>query len=81
MSLFGDGIPTYYFQLVIGIYVVQIIYLLTVMANGIQNGEDKLAEQYSLGVNVKRSTLLYVGIALVVMILFNTIANQIIGNT
>jgi hypothetical protein len=79
-SMFGDGLPTYYFQLVVGMYVVQIIYLLTVMANGIQNGEDKLAEEYQLGVNLKRSTIMYCCIALTVIILFNTIANQIIGN-
>ena len=78
-GLFGDGIPTYYFQLVVGIYVVQIIYLLVVMRNGIQNGEDKLAEQDAIGRNVKRSTIMYCGIALTVMIIFNVIANQIVG--
>ena len=36
MSLFGDSIPTYYFQIVVGIYVVQIIYILTVLSNGIE---------------------------------------------
>lgn len=79
-SMFGDGIPTYYFQLVVGIYVVQIIYILTVMSNGISNGEDRLAEQDALGKNVKRSTLLFCGIALTVMIIFNLIANAIVGN-
>ena len=79
-GLFGDGIPTYYFQLVVGIYVVQIIYLLTLMSNGIQNGEDKLGERYALGQNIKRSTLLYCGIALTVIVIFNAIANKIIQN-
>ena len=29
------GLPTYYFQLVVGIYVVQIVYILTILSNGI----------------------------------------------
>ncbi|MBW2993380.1 hypothetical protein KY317_02305 [Candidatus Woesearchaeota archaeon] len=77
----GDGIPTFYFQIIVGIYVVQIIYLLTVLSNGIENGSDKLAERYSLGKNLIRSTLLYVFVAFVVMVLFNIIASQIMMAT
>jgi len=77
-SLFGDGIPTYYFQLVVGTYVVQIIIVLTIMANGIQNGEDKLGEQSAISKNTRRSTMLYCAIALTVMLIFNTIANMIV---
>ena len=80
-SLFGDGIPTYYFQLVVGIYVFQIVYVLTILANGIENGEEKLQEKYSLGRNLIRSTLLYVVLALIVMLVFNLIASQIITIT
>ena len=77
----GDGIPTFYFQIIVGIYVVQIVYLLTVLSNGIENGSDKLAEKYSLGKNLIRSTLLYVFIAFVIMLLFNLIASQIMAAT
>ncbi len=77
----GDGIPTFYFQIIVGIYVVQIVYLLTVLSNGIENGSDKLAERYALGKNLIRSTLLYVFIAFVIMILFNMIAAQIMTAT
>ena len=81
LGSFGDGIPTFHFQIIVGIYVVQIIYLLTVLSNGIENGSDKLAERYSLGKNLVRSTLLYVFVALVVMVLFNIIASQIMMTT
>jgi len=77
-TLFGDGIPTYFFQLSVGIYVVEILVILTIMANGIQNGADTLGEQDAIGRNVKRSTILYCAIALIVMLIFNTIANQIV---
>jgi hypothetical protein len=76
-GFFGQGVPTYYFQIVVGIYVVQITYILTIMANGIENGSDKLNERYLLGQNLIRSTLLYTIIAGTIMILFNIIANRI----
>lgn len=79
MELFGDAIPSYYFQLVVGIYVVQIIIILTILTNIIQNGTDKLNEEYMLGKNMRRSTLLYCAIALVVMLVFNLIASRVVG--
>ncbi|MBR9692141.1 hypothetical protein GOV06_05140 [Candidatus Woesearchaeota archaeon] len=81
VSMFGDGIPTYYFQLIVGLYVVQIAYILTIISNGIENGSDKLAERYALGNNLTRSIALYAIITLSVMLLFNIIAGQIMQVT
>lgn len=80
-SLFGDSIPTYYFQIVVGIYVVQIITILTIIANSIENGADKLGERYAIGQNVLKSTLLYSLIASIVMVIFNAIAVKIMTAT
>ena len=79
--LFGDGIPTYYFQIVIGIYVVQIVYILTIFVNGIENGSDKLNERYELGKNLINGTLLYCFISLAVMLIFNMVASQILTSS
>ena len=78
-QLFGDGMPTFYFQIIVGFYVVQIVYILTILVNGIENGVDKLAENYEKGVNVTRSTMMYCALSLIVMILFNMIAGNIVG--
>jgi len=78
-DLFKQGIPTYFFQIVVGLYVIQIVYVLSVMANGIENGSDKLNEQYMLGKNMKGSTILYVAIATIVTIMFNIVALNILG--
>jgi len=78
-NLFGEGIPTYYFQAVVGIYVFQIVFILTVLSSGIENGADKLQERYLLGQNLIRSVLLYVFIAGLVMLIFNIIASRIVG--
>ena len=81
IGLFGDGIATYYFQIIIGIYVVQITYILTVLVNGIENGSDNLREKYQLGINLVRSTILYCIIAGAVIIAFNVIAANILVDT
>jgi hypothetical protein len=77
VTLFGDGVPTYYFQTIVGIYIVEMVYILTVMVNGIENGADKLSERYQLGQNLIKSTLIYAVIALTVIVLFNAIAASI----
>ncbi|MBI4017293.1 MAG: hypothetical protein HY363_06400 [Candidatus Aenigmarchaeota archaeon] len=78
VELFGDSIPTYYFQLVIGTYVFQLVYLLTIMANGIENGADKLNERYNLGKNTIRTTLVYIALSLTVMLFFNAFASKVV---
>jgi hypothetical protein len=81
IELFGDGMPTYFFQIVVGIYVVQVVYILTILANGIENGSDKLSERYMIGKNLIRSTLLYVVLSGIVMLIFNLVAVQILDVT
>jgi len=77
-QMFSDGIPTYFFQIVVGVYVVQIVYILSVLANGVENGSDKLSEDYVVGKNMRNSTLLYVMIAGIVMVIFNLVASAIL---
>ena len=78
LNMFGDGIPVYYFQIVVGVYVFELVYILSILSNGIENGADKLNENYSLGNNLIRSTILYCFISLAVILLFNIIASQIL---
>lgn len=80
-NLFGDGIPTYQFQAVVGIYVFQIIFILTVLSNGIENGRDELQEKYLLGKNLITSTVLYCFMAGLIMLIFNIIAARIVEVT
>jgi len=76
---FGSGISAYYFQIIVGIYVVQITWILTILSNGVENGSDSLAEQYSMGKNLTNSTILYVIISLIIMLIFNMIAAQVLA--
>jgi len=79
IELFGEkAVPTFYMQIVVGIYVIQITYLLTVMLNTIQNGYDPLGEKAMLGKNIFKSGVLYSTVALIVILLFNIIAASVI---
>lgn len=73
-----DPIPTYFFQIIVGIYVVQIVYILTVLSNGIENGADKLMEDYLFGQNLVKSTILYSILVVIVMLIFNILAGTIL---
>lgn len=67
-------ISPFFLQLVVGVYVVEMIIVLTILANGIENGVDKLNEEYSLGKNLYRGTVLYVLVAAITIFAFNLLA-------
>jgi hypothetical protein len=75
----GIGLPTFVFQAIVGIYVVQITWILAYLVNGIENGRDKLNEEYEQGRGLRMATILYVGISFVVTLLFNFIAGTIMS--
>lgn len=77
-DFFGLGIPIFYFQMIVGIYVVQIIYIMTMIVNGIKNGADPLNERHMLGQNLITSTSLYIIISLIVMLIFNIVAGMVL---
>lgn len=79
LNIFGIGLPTYHFQILVGIYVIQITYILTILSQGIENGPDKAGERYNLGKNLINSTLLYCLICAVVIILFSAFSNVILA--
>ncbi len=77
LAMFGTGIPTYYFQIVVGLYVVMLAYILTIIGNGIENGPDKIGEEYALGQNMTRATLIYAVLVFAVIIIFNIVSGSI----
>ena len=77
-DFFGLGIPTFFFQMIVGIYVVQIIFIMTMIVNGIKNGADPLNEKYMLGNNLVTSTVLYAIISFIVMLVFNLVAGMVL---
>lgn len=70
-------ISPFFLQLVIGLYVVEMVFVLSILSNSIENGVDKLNEEYTLGKNLYRSTILYVIIAAVTIVLFTILASAV----
>lgn len=67
-------IPPFYFQIVVGIYLLEVVYILTILANGIDSGVDKLKEEDTLGKNLYKSAMFYVILAGLAMVAFNFLA-------
>ncbi len=67
-------ISPFFLQAIVGIYVVEMIIVLSILANGIENGVDKLNEEHSIGKNLYRGTLLYLLIAGITIFAFNVLA-------
>lgn len=57
-------IPPYYLQIAIGIYIIEIIFILTRTLVAIDSGEDKLQRINQTGKNIQRGILLYFATAL-----------------
>jgi len=80
LATLGNGIPTYFFQAIVGIYVIQIVYLLTTMLNVIQSGYDPLNEKHMLGENLKHSGTFYSMLAFIIILVFNLIASAVVNS-
>jgi hypothetical protein len=63
-------LPAYKFQLMAGIYLVQIVVIMSVLLNGIVNGHDRVEEEDLLGKNLIYATLIYAGLTIAVVLVF-----------
>jgi len=52
-------IPPYYLQIAVGIYIIQVIFILTGVLVTVDSGEDKLEKTNKTGKNLLRGVLLY----------------------
>ena len=52
-------IPPYFMQIAIGVYIIQIVFILTAALVTIDSGEDKLKQTHTIARNLKRGSLLY----------------------
>jgi hypothetical protein len=57
-------IPPYFLQIAVGIYIIEIIFILTVALVTLDAGKDPLREKYDLSKNLKTGMFLYLITAL-----------------
>ena len=67
-------IPPYFMQIAIGIYLVEIIFILTSVLVVIDSGEDKLKKTYDTGKNLKRGIIMYIIVAFFAILVLSILA-------
>jgi len=72
-----ENVRPEYFVLVIGIYVIEIVFLLTRFTNGIDEGDDKAAYMYSLGKMLPTSIAVLTLTIIIGQMLFSSIVRTI----
>ena len=72
-------IPTYFLQLAIGIYIIEIVFILSSTLVTVDAGEDKLRTVYETGKNLKRGILLYLIVALISILALALLASVALG--
>jgi hypothetical protein len=55
----SEMVPPYYLQIIVGIYLIQIIFILTRTLVTVDSGEDKLEAIHQSGINLKIGVMLY----------------------
>ncbi len=73
-------IPPYYMQLAIGIYIIEIIFILTGALVTIDAGEDRLRRTNETYKSLSRGGLLYLTMALIAVLALSLLANVAMAN-
>ena len=82
MDIFNlaNMIPPYYLQIAIGVYLVQIIFILTSTLVSIDSGEDKLEKMHKTGKNLMKGIMLYFITALSATLALFVLTTVVLGN-
>ena len=72
-------LPAYYLQIIVGIYLIQVIFILTGTLVSINSGEDKLEKMYTTGRNFKRGMILYFITALIATVSLFVLTSVVLG--
>jgi Flp pilus assembly protein TadB len=73
-------IPPYLLQIIVGIYIIEIVFILSGTLVVIDSGEDKLEKTNKTGINLKKAIGLYVVTALLAIIALFILTTVVLGN-
>ncbi|MEM0493356.1 MAG: hypothetical protein QXS02_05335, partial [Candidatus Thermoplasmatota archaeon] len=68
-----ENIRPEYFVFVVGLYIIELVFLLTRFTNGIDEGDDKPAFMYSLGSTLPVSITVFTFTVILGQMIFSTI--------
>ncbi len=72
-------VPPYFLQIIVGVYLVEIAYILTITLVSIESGMDNLREKSEIAKNLKSSMTMYLIIAVFSVIILSLLATVAIG--
>ncbi|MBI2451655.1 hypothetical protein HYV50_01090 [Candidatus Pacearchaeota archaeon] len=72
-------IPPYFIQISIGIYIIEVIFILTSALVTVDSGKDVVKEKYELAKNLKRGIALYLATALASILALSLLASVALG--
>ncbi len=72
-------IPPYYLQIIIGVYIIEIIFILTRTLVAVDSGEDRLQRTSQTGQNLRIGIFLYFATALVATVSLFVLASVVLG--
>jgi hypothetical protein len=73
-------ISPYTLQIIVGIYLIEVIFILTQALVVIDSGEDKLEETSKIGINLRKGIGLYVVTALIAVVALFLLTAIVLGN-
>ncbi len=74
---FQDAIPTYTIQLIVGIYVIEMLIILAIFMTRVETGNDKIKERENIWKLLMVGLTIYVLVFLITMMLFNPLISGI----
>ena len=75
----NEMIPPYFLQISVGIYLIEIIFILTSTLVTIDSGEDRLETTNKIGQNLKKSVTLYFIITLISVVALTALGSVVLG--
>jgi len=76
----SEMVPPYFLQISIGIYLIQIIFILTGTLVTIDSGEDRLERTSKIGMNLKKGMMFYFFTALIASLALFVLTTIVLGN-
>jgi Flp pilus assembly protein TadB len=73
-------IPPYILQIIVGVYLIEVIFILTQTLVVIDSGEDKLEQTNKTGINLKKGIVLYVVTAFLATTALFLLTTIVLGN-
>jgi len=71
-------IPVQWFQLIVGVYMAEIVSMLAIFISVINNGEENLLKRYSIGKTLLIATLIYTVLSVLIYLVFDSMMPSVL---